>query len=215
MVKWSKNGSENGPVTWREISKYIEIRVILLTNATNRKYKLCVDRRFPVRSTWNSQNKKVLSCQSIFQWIPEQNHWIVQSLESPDPEIAGTNFQKSNYCTSKNLGVECTGLNVLAQNRRNWQINFIDSGLEVAKTRFQTFLWGKSVLFKWKCQIREFHAHAMERGEVLQRYCGWPKEATLLKQTPKDRTFIHAAGALQQNTWKSVEVSKNNSRKIC
>jgi len=49
---------------------------------------------------------------------------------------------------------------------------FQDSGLEVAKTRFQTFLRGKSVLFTWKCQIREFHVHAMERGEVLKRYCG-------------------------------------------
>ena len=90
-----------------------------------------------------------------------------------------------------------TGLNVLAKNRRDWQFNFIDSGLEVAKTKFQTFLRGKSVLFKWKCQIREFHAHGMERGEFLKRYCGWKKEATLLKQTPKDRTFIHAAHALQ------------------
>jgi len=106
------------------------------------------------------------------------------------------------------------GINVLAKNRRNWQVNFIDSGLEVAKTRFQTFLRGKSVLFKWKCQIREFHAHAMERGEVLKRYCGWQKEATLLKQTPKNRTFILAAGALQQNAWKSLEVSKSNTRKF-
>jgi len=46
------------------------------------------------------------------------------------------------------------------------------SGLEVAKTRFQTFLLGNSVLFKWKCQIRELHAHGMERGQVLTRYCG-------------------------------------------
>jgi len=45
-------------------------------------------------------------------------------------------------------------------------------GLEVAKTRFQTFLRGKSVLFNWKCQIREFHAGVMERGEVVKRYCG-------------------------------------------
>ena len=37
---------------------------------------------------------------------PLQNHWIVQSNESPDPEIAGTNFQKIDCCTSKNLGVE-------------------------------------------------------------------------------------------------------------
>jgi len=70
-------------------------------------------------------------------------------------------------------------------------------GLEVAKTRFQTFLRGKGVLFKWKCQIREFYAHGMERGEVLKRYFGWKKEATLLKQTPKDRTFIQTGGAIQ------------------
>ena len=74
---------------------------------------------------------------------------------------------------------------------------FHDSGLEVAKSRIQKFLWGKSVLFKWKCQIPEFHAHGMERGEVLKRYCGRQKEATLLKQTLKDRTSIRAAGALQ------------------
>jgi len=65
--------------------------------------------------------------------------------------------------------VHLTGLNVLAKNRRNSQVNFIVSGLEVAKTRFQTFLRGKSVLFKWKSQIPEFHAHAMERGEFLKR----------------------------------------------
>jgi len=29
-----------------------------------------------------------------------------------------------------------TGLNILAKNRRNWHVNFIDSGLKVAKTRF-------------------------------------------------------------------------------
>jgi len=63
--------------------------------------------------------------------------------------------------------------------------------------RFQTFLRDKSVLFKWKCQIREFHAYGMERGEVLKGYCGRQNEATLLKQKPKDRTFIHAVGTLQ------------------
>jgi len=31
----------------------------------------------------------------------------------------------------------------------------------------------------------------------LKRYCGWQKEDTLMKQTPKDRTFIHTAGALE------------------
>jgi len=115
-------------------------------------------------------------------------------------------------CHSLNQGtwggrILSTGLNVLAKNRRNWQVNFIVSGLEVAKTRFQTFLRGKSVLFKWKCQIRGFHACGMERGEVLKRYCGWQNEAMLLKQTSKDRTFIHEAGALQQNAWTGVTVS--------
>jgi len=62
------------------------------------------------------------------------------------------------------------GLNVLAKNRRNGQVNFIDSGLEVAKTKFQTFLWGKSVLFKWKCPIREFHAHGLERGDSQEKF---------------------------------------------
>jgi len=38
------------------------------------------------------------------------------------------------------------------------------------------------VLFKWKCQIQEFHAHGMERGEVLERYCGLQKGATLCKK---------------------------------
>ena len=56
---------------------------------------------------------------------------------------------------------------------------------------------GKSVFLSSQFQIREFHAHEMERGEVLKRYCGWKKEVTLLKQILKDRTFIHAAGALQ------------------
>ena len=91
----------------------------------------------------------------------------------------------------------CTGLNVLAKNRRNW--NSISS-IQASKSQnrdFRHFSGGKSALFKWKCQIREFHAHGMEQGEVLKRYCGWQKEAKLLKQKSKDRTFIHAAGALQ------------------
>jgi len=45
-------------------------------------------------------------------------------------------------------------LNVLAKNRRNWHVNFIDSGFKVAKTRFQTFFRDKSALFKWKCQVQ-------------------------------------------------------------
>ena len=87
--------------------------------------------------------------------------------------------------------LKTTGLNVLAKNRGNCH------DWAKSQTRFQTFLRGKSVLFTWKCQIREFHAYEMERGEVFKRYCGWQKEATALKQTPKDKTFIHAAGALQ------------------
>jgi len=66
-------------------------------------------------------------------------------------------------------GTYGTGPNVLANNRRNWHVNFIVSGLKVAKTRFQTFFRGKNVLFRWKCQIREFHAHGMERGEVFEK----------------------------------------------
>ena len=45
---------------------------------------------------------------------------------------------------------------VLAKNRRNWHVNS-RLGLKVAKTRFQTFFRRKTVSFKWKCQIREFH----------------------------------------------------------
>ena len=89
-------------------TKPIEIDVIILKNATNRRYKLCWKRRFPKRSSWNSEKRKeqdlVLSVRKIFLWIPCQNQRISQSKESPNPEIAGTNFQKSNYCTSTNLG---------------------------------------------------------------------------------------------------------------
>jgi len=35
--------------------------------------------------------------------------------------------------------------------------------------KFQRFLSGKSVFLNSKFQIREFHAHYMERGEVLER----------------------------------------------
>ena len=90
-----------------------------------------------------------------------------------------------------------TGLNVLAKNRRNWHSISSIQASKSQKRDFRHFSGGKSALFKWKCQIREFHAHGMERGEVLKRYCGWQKETKLLKQTPTDRTFIHAAGALQ------------------
>ena len=44
------NGSANGHVTRRENLSYIEIRVILLKNATTGLYKLCINWRFPVRS---------------------------------------------------------------------------------------------------------------------------------------------------------------------
>ena len=74
------------------------------------------------------------------------------------------------------------------------------SSIQASKSQkrdFQTFLRGKSVLFKWKCQIREFHAGGMERGEFFKRYCGLKKEATLLKQTSKDKTLINAADTLQ------------------
>ena len=82
-----------------------------------------------------------------------------------------------------------TGLNVLAKNRRNWHSISSIQASKSQKRDFRHFSGGKSALFKWKCQIREFHAHGMEQGEVLKRYCGWQKEATLLKQTSKDRPF--------------------------
>jgi len=95
------------------------------------------------------------------------------------------------------VGARGTGLNVLAKNRRNWHSISSIQASKSQKRDFRHVSWGKSVLFKWKCQIREFHARGMERGEVLRRYCGWQKEAKLLKQKLKDRTFIHAAGTLQ------------------
>jgi len=54
----------------------------------------------------------------------------------------------------------------------------------------------------------------MERGEVLERYCGWQNEVTLLKQTLKDGPCFHAAGALQLNAWKSSKVSKIHYQEI-
>ena len=56
--------------------------------------------------------------------------------------------------------------------------------------------------------MREFHLRGMERVGVLKRNCGWTTEANLLKQTSKDRNFIHAAGALRINACKSIEISK-------
>jgi len=49
-------------------------------------------------------------------------------------------------CVFTPRGFTSTGLNVLAKNRRNCQVNYIDSGLKVAKTRFQRFLRSKSVI---------------------------------------------------------------------
>jgi len=37
----------------------------------------------------------------------------------------------------------------------------------------------------------------LSEEKFLKGIMGDKKEATLLKQTPKDKTFIHAAGALQ------------------
>ena len=51
-------------------TKPIKIDVILLKNATNRRYNLCRNRRFPKRSCWNSEKRKeqdlVLSVRKIF-----------------------------------------------------------------------------------------------------------------------------------------------------
>ena len=63
-------------------TKPIEIDVILLKNATNRRYKLCRNRRFPKRSSWNSQKRKVqdlvLSVSKIFLWILQQMYCTIK-----------------------------------------------------------------------------------------------------------------------------------------
>ena len=41
-----------------------------------------------------------------------------------------------NFIARKADWSRTAGLNVLAKNRRHWQVNFIDSGLKVAKMRF-------------------------------------------------------------------------------
>ena len=48
----------------------------------------------------------------------------------------------------------------------------------------------------------------------LEKYCGFQNDATLLKQAPKNRPCIYAAGALQLNALKSPKVSTFTGRKF-
>jgi len=66
----------------------------------------------------------------------------------------------------------------------------------LTQSKFQRFLSGKRVFLKSKFEIQEFHALWMEWGEVLDRWCGSPNEAMLLKQALDDKSFAHAAGEL-------------------
>jgi len=62
FLQFLSPGTTCGHVPRRENlnkTKLIEIDVILLKNATNRRYKLCRNRRFPKRPSWNSQKRKV------------------------------------------------------------------------------------------------------------------------------------------------------------
>jgi len=57
--------------------------------------------------------------------------------------------------------------------------------------------------------------HGEWRDErFLEKYCGSQNEATHLKQAPKDRPCIPAAGALQLNALKSSKVSTFAGRKF-
>ena len=91
------------------------------------------------------------SCKIVHSGSTQESH----PNSSPDPCFVIMSLKRTNFLshgtytpTRIPLVIMSTGLNVLAQNRRNWQVNFIDSGLKFAKTRFQRFLRGKSVFFQ-------------------------------------------------------------------
>ena len=90
-----------------------------------------------------------------------------------------------------------TGLNVLAKNRRNWHVNFIDSGLKVAKTRFQTFLLGKSVLFKWNVKFENFI------------HMEWSEEK-FLKGIVGDKTRLHFWNKHQKTEYLLKQLARYN-----
>jgi len=101
--KWSTNGSANGPVTWRENLKYIEIRVILLKNATNRNYKkLCLNRRFPARSTGILKTRRILYFLARRSFSESLNKITVLYNPMKVRSLVPI-FKKAVICTSKNL----------------------------------------------------------------------------------------------------------------
>jgi len=92
----------------------------------------------PINVALNSNFTDKIQIKSIF--VPLQtSHFVrgklpIQLIRHPPPPSW---VLVKIWTTLASLLVD-TGLNVLAKNRRNWQVIFIDSGLEVAKTRFQT-----------------------------------------------------------------------------
>ena len=148
-------------------------------------------------------NTENLGTRNLFCYFFSRSDHILTTQTTKNQNMAGTNLRTSKvwkcqiFLIWSDSAAKPTGLNVFAKNRRKWHSISSIQASKSQKRDFRHFSWGKSGLFKWKCQIREFHACGMERGEVLRRYCGWQKEAKLLKQKSKDRTFIHAASALQ------------------
>ena len=65
----------------------------------------------------------------------------------------------------------------------------------------------KNVYANRKIKFKNFMHREWREEKFLERYCGSQHEATLLKQAPKDRPCIHAAGALQLNACKSFKLS--------
>ena len=91
------------------------------------------------------------SCEIVHSGSTQESH----PNSSSDPCFVIMSLKRTNFSnhgthtpTRIPLVIMSTGLNVLAKNRRNWQVNFIDSALKVATTRFQRFLRGKNVLFQ-------------------------------------------------------------------
>jgi len=80
-------------------------------------------------------------CCVLFFWVCPMEH-----INCSSPHLTAIVRGGERYFFPYHL--LSTFLNVLAKKRRKLQVNFIDSSLKVAKTRFHTFLRGKSVLFK-------------------------------------------------------------------
>ena len=65
------------------------------------------------------------------------------------------------------------------------------------KRDFRHFSGAKVCYSNRNVRFENFMHIEWSEENFLKGFCGWKKEATLLKQTKKDRAFMHAAGALQ------------------